>query len=475
MLSSLHTRLSVLVLVACCVALLAPAGAVAFGPLGTVGSYGEGAGQMRSPKGIDFAADGSMYVTDSANNRISVFSPSGAFLRAFADGVGPGGADVCTTSCQASNGEPGLAGQMFDALDVTVESGRVYVADQGQTRVDVFGTAGEFQFAFGKDVGPAGADKCTVTCNPGAGSDEAAGAVWPAGIEIDGGQVFVANEEYDRVDVFTTEGIFLFAFGKGVNETDDSDVCTIASGCEEGEENGAEALGQPVDLAFGADGRLYIVDAQNERIDVWTRAGAFVSTFASGQLDAPVSIASTPSTLYVADTGPDTVETFSYAGANLGEFAATPSLTAVSSPCGGNVYVSEEDNGDQFAQVRRFGEPGTLLPPCPPPAQPIVVTVTPSNQFKFGKLVLNKKKGTATLAVSVPGPGNLVLKGNGLKKVTKASQKAGNVKLAVKAKGKALKKLKEKGKATLKAKLTFTPTGGTALTKPRTLALKKTL
>lgn len=475
MLRSLPTRLSVLVLAAFCVALLAPAGATAFGPLATIGSFGEGAGQLRAPMGIDFGGDGSMYVADSSNDRISAFSPSGTFLRAFADGVGPGGADVCTTSCQASDGEAGLAGQIYDPLDLAVGGERVYVSD-GNSRVDVFSTAGAFLFAFGKDVGPAGADKCTTSCFPGAGSDEEAGAVWPTGIEVDGGQVFVANEEYDRIDVFTTEGIFLFAFGKGVNKTDDSDICTTVSGCEEGEENGAEALGQPLDLALGADGRIYVVDAQNERIDVWTRAGVFVSTFASGQLSAPVSISATPTTLHVADTGTDSVETFSYAGTDLGGFAATPTLTAVASSCGGNVYVSEEDNGDQFAQVRRFGEPATPLPPCASPATPaVIVTVLPSNRFKFGKLVLNKKKGTATLTVKVPGPGRLVLKGNALKKATKTAKKAGDVKLAVKAKGKGLKQLRERGKATLKAKLAFTPTGGTAWTQQKPLTLKKTL
>ncbi len=35
---------------------------------------------------------------------------------------------------------------------------------------------------------------------------------------------------------------------------------------------------------------------------------------------------------------------------------------------------------------------------APPP-------VVPSNRFRFGKVKLNKKKGTATVAVIVPGPG----------------------------------------------------------------------
>ena len=36
---------------------------------------------------------------------------------------------------------------------------------------------------------------------------------------------------------------------------------------------------------------------------------------------------------------------------------------------------------------------------APPP-------VVPSNRFRFGKVKLNKKKGTATVAVIVPGPGD---------------------------------------------------------------------
>jgi hypothetical protein len=39
----------------------------------------------------------------------------------------------------------------------------------------------------------------------------------------------------------------------------------------------------------------------------------------------------------------------------------------------------------------------------------------PSNAFSFGKVKKNRKKGTATLTVIVPGPGTLTLAGKGLK------------------------------------------------------------
>jgi|GEM_PF-7101565 len=107
--------------------------------------------------------------------------------------------------------------------------------------------------------------------------------------------------------------------------------------------------------------------------------------------------------------------------------------------------------------------------PSPGPTPP------PSNKFSFGKLKLNKAKGTATLTVSVPGPGLLVLGGKGLKRASKAVAAAGKATLPVKATAKALKKLNGSGKVALKAKVTFTPNGGSPRTEPKLLTLKKQL
>lgn len=96
----------------------------------------------------------------------------------------------------------------------------------------------------------------------------------------------------------------------------------------------------------------------------------------------------------------------------------------------------------------------------------------PSNNFTFGKVKLNQKKGIATLQVKVPGAGKVVLVGSktvpGQKKTAKSKATIG---LTVKAKGKAAKTLKKQGKVTVKAKVTFTPTGGKAKTKSKTVKL----
>jgi hypothetical protein len=91
----------------------------------------------------------------------------------------------------------------------------------------------------------------------------------------------------------------------------------------------------------------------------------------------------------------------------------------------------------------------------------------PSNAFSFGGLARNKHKGTATLAVNVPGPGTLVLAGKGVKArqaaggaVAKmAVAEAGTVELPIKPKGKTRRKLQRAGKARVKVSVTYTPNG----------------
>ena len=100
----------------------------------------------------------------------------------------------------------------------------------------------------------------------------------------------------------------------------------------------------------------------------------------------------------------------------------------------------------------------------------------PSNRFSFGKLKRNKKKGIAFLFVNVPGPGELSLAGKGLKAIDPPVS-GGTVKLKVAPakKGKAARKLRrallEKGKAAVKALVSYQPTGGSANTQARKLKL----
>jgi Ca2+-binding RTX toxin-like protein len=97
----------------------------------------------------------------------------------------------------------------------------------------------------------------------------------------------------------------------------------------------------------------------------------------------------------------------------------------------------------------------------------------PSNEFSFGKVKRNERKGTAKLTVEVPRPGELELaKTNKVKADDELAEAEGDEKLKIKPKGKARKRLAKKGKAKVKAEVTYTPTGGEPNTKTKKLKLK---
>ena len=91
----------------------------------------------------------------------------------------------------------------------------------------------------------------------------------------------------------------------------------------------------------------------------------------------------------------------------------------------------------------------------------------------FGKLKRNLQKGTAKLTVKVPGGGELELaKTKKVKADDESAEDAGKEKLVVKPRGKAKKKLNQTGKAKVKAKVTYTPTGGEPNTESKKVKLK---
>ncbi len=99
---------------------------------------------------------------------------------------------------------------------------------------------------------------------------------------------------------------------------------------------------------------------------------------------------------------------------------------------------------------------------------------TPSNDFTFGKVQKNKRKGTAKLKVSVPGPGILDL-ARTLR--VRADQEAvasqGEGQLIVEPRRRAREQLNAGGEAMVNSKVTYTPDGGSPHTKRKQLKLIK--
>jgi hypothetical protein len=171
-----------------------------------------------------------------------------------------------------------------------------------------------------------------------------------------------------------------------------------------------------------------------------------VSIPASGMVGAPISFSASPFDVWsIASTG---------FGFGDGAAAAGTSVShAYSAPGTYLVTVTSKDAAGTASMASGS------------------IAIRPSNDFVIKKLLRNKKKGTGTLVVTVPGPGLLVLRAKGVKRVSKRAARAGDVKIPVKPTGKLRKKLAQRGRAKVGLAITFTPDGGEALVKRKKAAL----
>jgi hypothetical protein len=123
------------------------------------------------------------------------------------------------------------------------------------------------------------------------------------------------------------------------------------------------------------------------------------------------------------------------------------------------------------ATAPAIGRIGTAPPSAPepqpsPPAPPAPAKPVPSNLFRFGTLRRDVRHGTASLSVIVPGPGTLVLAGK-----RRAIRATGTAKLRIAATGAVRRRLLRTGRVNVRAKVTYTPVGGTPRTRAKTITL----
>jgi hypothetical protein len=109
----------------------------------------------------------------------------------------------------------------------------------------------------------------------------------------------------------------------------------------------------------------------------------------------------------------------------------------------------------------------------------VTAILNPSNTFTLGATTPNKKRGTATLDLTLPNPGDLTASGTGVSAasaghaVISKSVGAGAAQLLISATGKKKKKLRQNGKVTLNVAVTYTPTNGDPSSKSVSIKLKK--
>jgi NHL repeat len=171
------------------------------------------------------------------------------------------------------------AGQTAGPGGVAVDSGsgRLYVGDQGNNRVDVFDANGIFEKAFGWGVkdGKAEFEVCTTSCRKGTAGSGNGQFNGPTKVAVDPTthDVYVVDYGNLRVEKFDAEGKFLLMFGGGVNKTTPGNLCTAASGdtCGAGTDGFGEGeLTSNAGLGGGATGifigvgggSVYVIDTR---------------------------------------------------------------------------------------------------------------------------------------------------------------------------------------------------------------------
>ena len=220
------------------------------------------------PMGIGIGPDGSIYVADLERNRVKKMNDEGDPL----------------TSWSSDVNEP---------RDVAVDSnGLVYVANRGNNTISVYTDTGGPELTFGAS---------------GSGESQFNEPVSIA--DYVAGDIFVADHSNDRIQRFTIqlrptfdddEALFRDAFGE--------------SGTGDGLFDG------PSGIDVDADGKIYVADRDNHRIEVFNLDGHFDFAFGSfgsgvGQMSSPSGVAvSQTGLIYVADRDNDRVQRFNDEG-----------------------------------------------------------------------------------------------------------------------------------------------------------------
>lgn len=277
-----------------------------------------GQGLLNRPRNVTVGPDGRLYVADAGNHRIVVFEDGQVVLEVGGEGAG--------------------AGQFNEPWGVAVDDEAIYVADTWNHRIQKFDLNGEFITSFGQSG--------TVDASQAA----TAGGIFfgPRTIVLlPNNLLAVSDTGNHRIQIFDRDGNFVQGIG------------------------GLGALmGQfyePVGLAAGVDGSLFVADTWNERIQQLSPTLSFalfewsVSAWRSQSIEnKPYMAADAFGRLYVTDPEGYRVLMFGPDGSYLGRFGEySPTSSGFGLPNGialdadNNIYVVDSANGT----ILRFPNP----------------------------------------------------------------------------------------------------------------------
>ncbi len=240
-----------------------------FNPAGKLlGTFGKALSEKTDGEGflnplyIAVSPKGDIYVTDRSTATIQIYSSTGKYISRFTP----------------KTDQPDFS---WSPLSVAFDKkGLMYVGDatKDRHRILVFDTNGQLKLQFGKE---------------GTGNGE---FEFINGLAIrNNGDIYVADSNNSRVQVFTKDGKFKAIIGKG----------------------GKNVLGHPVALGFDDKGQLNISDTFGHSVMVYDGAGKFLFKYGSygngdGQFMFPMGLATYKNSVYVVDREGKRVEVWEY-------------------------------------------------------------------------------------------------------------------------------------------------------------------
>ena len=229
---------------------------------------------------------------------------------------------------------------------VNPENDFLFVADEGNNRIQKFDELGNHLLTF----------------------DDTGGLNGPDGIAVDyAGNIYVADEDDNEITVFDSAGNTILSFGSGtlndpegvdigpsgriyVADTDDNEVEVFDSGGNLLSTMGAATLDQSNDVAVDEFGNIYVADGFDDEIEVFDSDGNLIRSFdGGGSLNSPEGIDVYNSRVYVGDRDNNRVVVFDTLGNILFTFNDGGGLDepeGIAIDYVGNIYVADVDDNE---------------------------------------------------------------------------------------------------------------------------------
>ena len=205
------------------------------------GSYGERPGQFLWPISITLDKDINVYVADEYLHRITIYNKDGDYLSHWGT---HGSAD----------------GELDRPSGLAIWDDTMFVVDSRNHRVQKLTLDGKYLGQFG-------------SFGDGPGQ---LNTPWGIGLDKDG-DIFVADWRNDRIQSFTIDGKWLASFGQPGTGGDTS-IVRQHGGIRIAPRPVGE-FNRPTGVSIDKDGDIYIADWLNNRIQVLTPEGRFITEF----------------------------------------------------------------------------------------------------------------------------------------------------------------------------------------------------